>query len=105
MVGSVSIGTKEIWFTAYNPSDALSRMYCAYVVGRVAETMDNTPVEEVHAWLRSRFPELSHYLDAVEGGMEPKREVPPGEYPMSPVDAKFEKMIIDFLIARKRGPR
>ncbi len=103
MIGSVSIGTKEVWIGAYNPSDDLAKMYCAFVLGKMVELLDRTPVDEVHAWLREHFPATETVLAAVEEGKKLKRDVPIGEYPVSPGAIDFEKTVANYLQLRKRG--
>lgn len=103
MVTSIDIGNKRIWVTGYNPSDSLSELYVVYVLGRMTELLDQTPLSEVHAWLRNNVPDSAKFLDRIERGERPVRRVPAGKFPASPTDYKFEKPIIDFLLAKKRG--
>lgn len=101
MVGSVDIGDKRVWFTAYNPSDELSKMYCVMIVDMVMELLENMSQEDAHAWLRERYPDTAPYLDLVESGREPIRETPIGEYPVRPGAEALDKQIISFLKKRK----
>ena len=94
MVKSVNIGDKAIHVTAYNPSDALSLLYCRYVVERAHELLDNTSVEDVHRWLREHVPGCAELLDRIEAGDELVREVPIGSYPVTPGQEEFELPII-----------
>jgi len=89
-IADVNIGTKRIWLTAYNPSDALSQAYCAFAVARAAETMREVPLAEVHAWIRKRLPELATIVDAADTGQEIPRDVPVGSYPLTPGQEMFE---------------
>jgi len=89
-IADVNIGTKRIWLTAYNPSDALSQAYCAFAVARAAEALRDVPLAEVHAWIRKRLPELAGVVDSVEAGEAIPRDVPVGSYPLTPGQEVFE---------------
>jgi hypothetical protein len=89
-IADVNIGTKRIWLTAYNPSDALAQAYCAFAVARAAEALRDVPLTEVHAWIRQKLPDLAGVIDAVEAGQEIPRDVPVGSYPLTPGQEVFE---------------
>jgi hypothetical protein len=101
-ISNVNIGTKRIWMTAYNPSDELARVYCAFAVSKAASVLRDIPLDEVHGWIRKRFPHLSEMLDAVERGEEVPRDIPIGEYPVTPGQEEFEAPIVTHLMARKK---
>jgi len=96
-IADANIGTKRIWLTAYNPSDALAQAYCAFAVARAAEALHGVPLAEVHAWIRERLPELSGVIDAVEAGEKIPRDVPLGSYPLTPGQEGFELPIVAHL--------
>jgi hypothetical protein len=96
-IADVNIGTKRIWLTAYNPSDALARAYCAFAVARAAKTLRDVPLDEVHAWIREHLPELAGVIDAAEAGQEIPRDVPAGSYPLTPGQEQFELPIASHL--------
>jgi hypothetical protein len=89
-IADVHIGTKRIWLTAYNPSDALAQAYCAFAVARATEALRDAPLAEVHAWIRKQLPELAGIVDAAEAGELIPRDVPVGSYPLTPGQERFE---------------
>ena len=101
MVKSINIGDYRVHLTAYNPRDALSVLYCIFVVERVCELLDNTSVETAHAWLREHVPDCGELLDRIESGDKLAREFEIGEYPVTPGQEKFELPIIGKLKAER----
>ena len=97
---SVDIGTKRIWLTAYNPSDVLAEAYCLFAVQRAVETLRGVPLAEVHGWIREHVPALAPLIDHVEAGGEVPRDVPPGRYPVTPGQERFEAPILAYLKRR-----
>lgn len=96
-IADVNIGTKRIWLTAYNPSDALAQAYCAFAVAKAAEVLRDMPLAEAHAWIRKRLPELASVVDAIETGEEIPRDVHVGSYPLTPGQEGFELPIVAHL--------
>ena len=101
MITYVDVGKKRIWFTAYNPSDALARLYCVFVVAKFRELMAGVSGEEAHTWLRENVPTAGEYLDQIEAGALPAPEVKRGEFPMTPGAEEIEMQIISHL--RSKG--
>ena len=97
MVEPVNVGQRRIMVTAYNPTDALSLLYCRYLLERIATVVGDVTEEEVHAWLRANVPGASELLDMIEEGWELEREVPKGEFPVTPGQEKAELRIIGWL--------
>jgi hypothetical protein len=89
-IADVNIGTKRIWLTAYNPSDALAQAYCAFAVARAAAVLREVPLAEVHAWIREQLPGLAAVVDAADAGDPIPRDVPVGSYPLTPGQERFE---------------
>ena len=101
MVGSINVGKKRIWMTAYNPSDELAKMYCVMLMDMVMEKISDITQEEAHAWLREHYPDTSQYLDMVEAGKTPVRDYESDEHPVRPGSEELDKQIIAFLRKRK----
>ena len=97
MVEPVNVGAKRVWVTAYNPADALSLLYCRFVLGRLRELLADTTAEEVHAWLRKNVEGVGPYLDKIDDGWKPDREVPIGEFPLTPGNEAMELRIVEWL--------
>ena len=95
MVGEINVGRRRILFTAYNPRDALSLLYCRYVVhGMLADVSE----ADVHAWLREHVPDCVPLLDAVEAGQPLPSEVRNlNELPVTPGDERNELRIVAWL--------
>ena len=102
---SVTIGDKRIWVSAYNPADALSLLYCRFVLAAIKEELGNVPVELVHQWLRSNVPGAADLLDKIEQGWELERDVPPDRFPMTPGGGAAEQRIIAELIKERLAQR
>ena len=100
LVDHVPIADFEIWFTAYNPRNALSKLYCAFAVAKAKEALRGVDLCEVHAWIRGRFPQAREMLDVVEAGGELPPEVRPGEYPLTPGQ---ERLQVPIVAAIQRG--
>ena len=100
-VDSVNIGDKRVWFTAYNPADALALLYCRYFTTRVKELLDNTPAEVAHAWLREHVPGAEELLEKIEQGWQLERDVDIGRFPISPGASRAEMLIVTALEKEK----
>ena len=97
MVTDLIVGRKRIWVTAYNPSDALARLYCVYVVARIKELLAKVDEEDVHAWLRENIPGSADYLDWIEQGGRPTPEAGEHEFPLTPGAEEIELQIVSYL--------
>jgi hypothetical protein len=96
------IGERVIWFTAYNPADPISMAYCAYAVERARAALADVDENEVHRWVRAKYPDLAPLLDAVERGDEIPRDAQAGEFPLTPGQERFELPIVAHLLRKTR---
>ena len=102
-IRSINVGDKRIHICAYNPSDRLALLYCEFVAARAAELLGPTISQtEAHAWLRKHRPACAAMLDAVEAWVQPPREVPIGQFPISPIEAGPQTEIAAHLTALRQ---
>jgi hypothetical protein len=90
----VDVGSERIFFGTYNPSSPLSRLYCHFVLDKIASALQNVTRDEAHAWIRAHFPQAAELLEHVEAGGTIPTELRPGEYPVTPGLAELEVPII-----------
>ncbi len=102
-IRSINVGDKRIHICAYNPSDRLALLYCEFVAARALELLGPTINQaEAHSWLRRHRPDSAALLNAVEAGMLLPREVPIGQFPISPIEAGPQAEIAAHLAARRQ---
>lgn len=93
-VAHIDIGDAALWICSYNDRDPKTLLYCQWLVGRVKELLEGTPVCEVHAWLRERFPQAKEFLDLMESGAVIPRNAPFGQFTVTPGEEIYELPII-----------
>lgn len=101
----VEVGRYRIGLTAYNPTDALSLLYCRFALARAVELLDGTDEATVHAWIREHMPEAGRLLDHAEAGGEFSPSFDPPDYPVTPGEEGPELRIIARLQREARRQR
>lgn len=99
----VDIGERRIWLTAYNPADALSLLYCELALAIAREALDGMTAASARAWLEEHVPDTRELFALLDQGWELPREVPIGEFPVSPQDAAYELPIVTQLVREWRA--
>lgn len=102
MITEIIIGKKVMHVAVYNPSDAISNLYCRFLVHQIAKSMENVTVEEVHNWLRENCNKCDSILNEAEGGTELPRLTKIGEYPVPPGEEAEHRELITVLKTKRQ---
>lgn len=102
-VSFFDIADARIWLASYNPRDPVTLLYCDYAVGRAAELLKGVSRDEVHAWLRKRFPECDGLLSLVEQGIPIPPDAGLSMIAVTPGQERYELPIITHLLSLRQG--
>ena len=96
-VVSLDVGKYRLHFTAYNPRDHLSLLYCEYALGRLREALAGVSDADVRGWLEEHRPDTRELFRLLDEGRELPPLTPIGQYPVDPRNAEQELRIITHL--------